>query len=288
MRIDAHQQFWRIANRQGRWPPPALAPIHRDFVPDDLLPELQRCRIAGTVLVQSLATMSDTEFTLELAMRHDFVLGVVGWIDLKSAVAPVYIAHLPQYQQFKGLRAMLQDLADDRWIDDPALDTAVLCMIDHGLSFDALVLQRQLPALRCFAQRHPELPIAIDHAARPPIARGARRDWQREIAALARLPNVHCKLSGLLTEAGPGCCELRLQPYVEHVFACFGARRLMWGSDWPVLRLAAEYEEWFTMARSLCTALPGMHDDDLDAVFGGNAHRFYRLQPPLHRQGMTC
>ena len=105
MRIDAHQQFWRIANRQGRWPPPALAPIHRDFVPDDLLPELQRCRIAGTVLVQSLATMSDTEFTLELAMRHDFVLGVVGWIDLKSAGAPVYIAHLAQHPQDLGVQS---------------------------------------------------------------------------------------------------------------------------------------------------------------------------------------
>lgn len=282
MCIDAHQHFWQIENRQGRWPPPALAPLYRDFAPQDLLPALRRCRIAGTVLVPSLARMSDTEFMLELALRHDFILGVVGWIDLKSAAAPVHIAGLVQHTKFRGLRAMLQELADDRWIDDPALDTAVQSMIDHGLSFDALVLQHHLPGLRTFAQRHPELPIVIDHAAKPPIARGARAGWQREIAALARLPNVHCKLSGLLTEAGSGCCQLRLQPYFEHVFASFGARRLMWGSDWPVLRLAADYDEWFTMARGLCAALPGMHDEDLDAVFGGNAHRFYRLQPPPH------
>ena len=157
MRIDAHQHFWHIANRQGRWPPPALAPIYRDFAPADLLPALRRCRIAGTVLVQSLPSMGDTEFMLDLALRHDFILGVVGWVDLKSAGAPLHIAHLAQYRKFKGLRAMLQDLSDDRWIDDPALDLAVQCMVDHGLSFDALVLQRQLPALRSFARRHPDL-----------------------------------------------------------------------------------------------------------------------------------
>jgi L-fuconolactonase len=288
MRIDAHQHFWHLANRHGRWPPPALAPLYRDFAPSDLLPALRRCGIAGTVLVQSLATMSDTEFMLDLAQRHRFILGVVGWVDLKSAGAPMHIAHLAQHRKFKGLRPMLQDLANDRWIDDPALDPAVQAMIDHRLSFDALVLQRQLPSLREFARRHPELPIVIDHAAKPAIARGSLAEWQREIEALARLPNVHCKLSGLLTEAGPGCGPLRLHPYVEHVFASFGARRLMWGSDWPVLRLATDYDAWFTMARSLCAAQPGVNPDDLDAVFGGNAARFYRLDSTPRRQGRTC
>jgi len=285
MRIDAHQHFWHIANRQGRWPPPELAPIYRDFAPADLIPALRRCRIDGTVLVQSLATMADTEFMLELAERHAFVLGVVGWVDLKSAGAPLHIAHLAQHSKFKGLRPMLSDLADDHWIDDPELDPAVQSMLDHGLGFDALVLPRQLPALRAFALRHPQLPIVIDHAARLAIARGSLLHWQRQIAALAALPNVHCKLSGLLTDAGPGSSELSLQPYVEHVFTCFGARRLMWGSDWPVLRLAADYDEWFAMARSLCAAQPGVRHADLDAVFGGNARRFYRLQlsPALAR-----
>ncbi|WP_341892205.1 amidohydrolase family protein [Variovorax sp. YR752] len=288
MHIDAHQHFWRLADRQGQWPPPALAPLYRDFAPADLLPSLQRCRIAGTVLVQSLPSLGDTEFMLELAQRHDFILGVVGWVDLKSAGAPLYIAHLAQYRKFKGLRPMLQDLGDDRWIDDPALDLAVQCMVDHGLSFDALVLQRHLPALRCFARRHPDLPIVVDHAAKPAIARGALRTWQREIAALARLPNVHCKLSGLLTEGGPGCDQARLRPCVEHVFDSFGSSRLMWGSDWPVLRLATDYDEWFAMAHSLCTSQPGVGDAELDAVFGGNAHRFYRLDHSPNRQGFPC
>lgn len=288
MRIDAHQHFWQIANRQGQWPPPALAPLHRDFAPADLLPALQRCGIGGTVLVQSLPSMADTEFMLELAQRHDFILGVVGWVDMKSAGAPVYIAHLAQHRKFKGLRPMLQDLTDERWIDDPALDAAVQCMIDHDLRFDALVMPRHLPALRSFARRHADLPIVVDHAAKPAIARGALREWQREIAALARLPNVHCKLSGLLTEGGPGCGQPQLQPCVEQLFGSFGASRLMWGSDWPVLRLAADYDEWFAMARGLCASQPGVGEAELDAVFGGNAHRFYRLAPSPKQGGLPC
>lgn len=288
MHIDAHQHFWQIADRQGRWPPPALAPLYRDFAPPDLLPALRRCSIAGTVLVQSLPTLGETEFMLDLAQRHDFILGVVGWVDLKSAGAPLYIAHLAQYRKFRGLRAMLQDLSDDGWIDDPALDAAVQGMVDHGLSLDALVHRRQLPALRRFASRHPDLPIVVDHAASPAIARGALRDWQREITALARLSNVHCKLSGLLTEGGPGCGPARLQPYVDHALHSFGAARLMWGSDWPVLRLASDYDEWFTMARQLCEAHPGVGSDQLDAIFGGNALCFYRLSRPSNRQGMSC
>ena len=196
----------------------------------------------------------------------------------RPALSPIY-----QHPKFKGLRPMLSDLADD-----PGLDPAVQSMLDHRLGFDALVLPHQLPALRAFALRHSRLPIVIDHAARPVIARGSMLNWQREIAALAELPNVHCKLSGLRTDAGPGCSELRLQPCVEHVFACFGARRLMWGCDWPVLRLAAGYDEWFTMARSPCEAQSGMHPDDLNAEFGGNAHRFYRLHFSPNRRGFPC
>jgi len=280
MRIDAHQHFWRLADRVGAWPPPELAAIHRDFMPTDLLPLLQAAGVGGTVLVQSLPTVADTAFLLDLADRHPFVLGVVGWVDLKAPDAAAQISHLARHPRLVGLRPMLQDLADD-WLDDPALDAAVAAMQPHGLCFDALVRPRQLPALWRFARRHLDLPLVIDHAAKPAIAEVRLQPWQDDLARLADLPQVHCKLSGLLTEAGgrPGLAAL--QPYVHAVLQGFGVRRVLWGSDWPVLNLAGEYRAWL----ALCQALFDCVDPPLDstartALFGGNAQRFYRLPTP--------
>lgn len=275
--IDAHQHFWRLADRAGQWPPPSLAEIHRDFGPEDLLPTLDRCNIAGTVLVQSLPSLADTEYLLQLADRHGFVQGVVGWVDLKAPDAAAQIDRLARHPRLKGLRPMLQDLDDERWIDDPALDPAIAAMLDHGLCFDALVLPRHLGPLLAFAQRHPRLPIVVDHAAKPAIPRGELTPWRHDLAALAALPQVHCKLSGLLTEAGPFPHAQRLQPWMEAVYRLFGPQRLIWGSDWPVLRLAGSYEGWLAMAMGFCEAQPDADDDTLAAIFGGNARRFYRL-----------
>ena len=277
MRIDAHQHFWRIAQRREHWPPPSLAPLYRDFTPADLVPCLQRCRIDGTVLVQSLPTPEDTAVLLNLAARRAFVLGVVGWVDMKAEDAAVRIAALAQHRKLKGLRPMLQDMADDHWIDDMALEPAVHAMLAHGLSLDALVRPQHLPGLLAFARRHAQLPIVIDHAAKPDIARAAWQPWHRHMTALAALPNVHCKLSGLLTEAGTNRDDTALRPCIDHLFASFGARRLMWGSDWPVLNLAGDYDDWFAMSHRLCAAQPGVDDAALDAIFGGNARLFYRL-----------
>lgn len=275
--IDAHQHFWRLADRAGHWPPPSLTEIHRDFGPEDLLPILDRCQVAGTVLVQSLPTVADTEFLLRIADRHAFVRGVVGWVDMKAPDAPAQIGRLARHPRLKGLRPMLQDLEDERWIADPSLDAAVAAMLEHGLCFDALVLPRHLPALLEFARRHPRLPIVIDHAAKPVIPRGEITPWRHDLGALAALPHVRCKLSGLLTEAGPFPHEQRLQPWMEVVYGLFGPQRLIWGSDWPVLRLAGSYEGWLAMALRLCESQPGASEATLAAVFGGNARRVYRL-----------
>lgn len=278
MRIDAHQHFWRIADRAGAWPPPELAQIYRDFAPSDLAPLLQECGIDGTVLVQSLPSIQDSLTLLELAHQHAFIRAVVGWVDLKSATAAHDIARLAADPKFRGVRPMLQDLDDDNWIDDPALTPAVVAMIEHGLCFDALVLPRHLPALLRFAQRFPQLPIVIDHAAKPAIARQEPTQelapWNDDIARFGALPNVHCKLSGMLTEAAPGSQDAHLQPYVDHLLAVFGADRLIWGSDWPVLTLATDYRSWVDMSARLLTRL----DANARAnIWGLNACRFYRL-----------
>jgi L-fuconolactonase len=276
MRIDAHQHFWRLADRKGQWPAASLATIHRDFMPADLQPLLQRAGIGGSVLVQSLPSVDDTVFLLQLADQHAFVRGVVGWVDLKAPDAAAQIDRLARHPRLKGLRPMLQDLSDGAWIADPALDAAVDAMQGHRLCFDALVLPRQLSVLTWFARRHPELPIVIDHAAKPPIASGELEPWLADMSALAALPQVHCKLSGLLTEAGPSPDAERLQRYVQAIYRLFGPERLLWGSDWPVLRLAGSYDAWLAMAQRLCTA-QGADGAAMGAIFGGNARRFYRL-----------
>ncbi|MEO7495051.1 MAG: amidohydrolase family protein [Massilia sp.] len=274
MRIDAHQHFWLLENRRGSWPPAELAAIHRDFLPPDLAPVLAAHGVVGTVVVQSLPSIDDTLFMLRQAEATDFILGVVGWVDLKSPNAVRDIALLAGDPKLKGLRPMLQDLEDDNWIDDPLLTPAIEAMISHGLVLDALVLPRHLPALLAFAERFPTLPIVIDHAAKPDIAAGRMAPWQDDIARLARLPNVHCKLSGMVTEARPGWQIAELRPYADHLLAQFGARRLIWGSDWPVLNLAADYGRWIAASEALLAALDEV---SLRAVFGANAQKFYRL-----------
>lgn len=277
MLIDAHQHFWNLADRAGQWPPATLAAIYRDFGPADLQPALAQCRVTGTVLVQSLPTLADTHYLLDVARHNPFVLGVVGWVDLLAPDADAQIAALAQHPKLKGLRPMLQDLPDTQWIADPALDPALRAMEAHGLVFDALVLPQHLQALRAMAERHPALSIVIDHAAKPEIAEQRLEPWRAHIQALAKLPQVHCKLSGLLTEAGPSPNAHALGPYVDHALQVFGVHRLIWGSDWPVLQLVTGYPDWLAMARALCRAHAGMDDAGMAAIFGGNAQRLYHL-----------
>ncbi len=270
MVIDAHQHFWLLKDRHGAWPPRDLAAIHRDFLPPDFDPHLREAGVEGTVLVQSLPSVEDTRFMLDLAERTSFVRGVVGWVDMKAPDAPSVVADLAMLPKLKGLRPMLQDLAEDDWIDDPALDPSVAAMRAHDLVFDALVLPRHLQALEAFARRHPDLPIVIDHAAKPLIAEGQYTDWRKSMKSLAGLANVWCKLSGMLTEAGSQKPQA-VRPYAETVLELFGPHRVIWGSDWPVLELAGSYGEWLRQCREIVPAA------DHAAVFGGNAKRFYRL-----------
>lgn len=280
MKVDAHQHFWRLADREGEWPPATLAAIHRDFGPADLAPHLQAAGIDATVLVQSLPSLADTQWMLSVAAATPWVRGVVGWVDFKAVDVVEQIDALARNPLLKGLRPMLQDLPDDDWIADPACDPAAAAMQRHGLVFDALVLPRQLRGLQRFAARHPGLPIVIDHAAKPFIASGEIEPWRSDMTALAALPQVHCKLSGLLTEAGTRCDAAALQPYTQALWELFGPRRLLWGSDWPVLNLAADYAHWWQLSHALTRLFkPAPTADELDALFGANAVRLYQLLP---------
>ena len=274
MRIDAHQHFWLLADRGGAWPPPELAVICQDFLPDDLKPHLARSGIDGTVLVQTLPSEDDTTFMLGLAARYAFIQAVVGWVDLKAADAPERIQMLAMHPKLKGLRPMLQDIPDDDWIADPALAPAIDTMQRYNLSLDALVTPRHLSSLLVFANRFPNMPIVINHAAKPSIASGDITLWKQNMTRLAAYPQIHCKLSGLVTEAALQWQVADLRPVVDHVLDAFGADRVMWGSDWPVVDLAADYGRWTETTDLL---LVGLGDSDRKKVLGLNAQGFYRI-----------
>lgn len=272
--IDAHQHLWRIGRNDCAWPGPELAVIHRDFEIRELIETAAPLGVTGTVLVQSQPSDADTDWLCALAEAEPFIKGVVGWAELKSPSAPARIAELAARPKLKGLRPMLQALPDDDWIADPALAPAIAAMIEAGLAFDALVHTRHLPHLLALARRHPELTVIIDHAAKPPIASGALEPWRTALRAFAPLPNVCCKLSGLLTEAAAGQGRAELEPVVEEALAIFGPERLIWGSDWPVLLLAGGYAGWLEASLALTARLG---PDAQRAIFGLSAARAYRL-----------
>jgi L-fuconolactonase len=272
--IDAHQHYWQIGRNGHEWPTPDLVPIYRAFGPDELAKVAEPLGIRGSVVVQSQPNDADTDWLIELAEATASVKAVVGWAELKAPNAIERIEGLARHSKLKGLRPMLQNLPKDDWIVDPALDPAIAAMIENGLRFDALVFTRHLAHLHAFAQRWPELPIVIDHGAKPPIANGQPDPWREEMARLAELPNIMCKLSGLFTEMGPGQGREAVVPYVRHLCDLFGPERLMWGSDWPVILLGGSYDEWFDLARDLS----GFDQRGLELLFGGTAAQFYGIQ----------
>lgn len=265
--LDAHFHLWRIDGPGLSWPGPDLPRLHRDFTANDLRAETAGLDVAGGILVQSQADDRDTDWLL--AIDDPLVRGVVGWTDLAAPGAPQRIASLAAQPALKGLRPMLQGIADTDWIMAPALEPAIEAMIVHGLRFDALIQPRHLGVLHAFATRWPDLPIVIDHAAKPHAAAGTLDPWRDRIAALATLPNVWCKLSGLRTEQAPEQPAAALAPYVSHLVTSFGDR-LMWGSDWPVLVDTGDaYRDWVRATIDLVGPV------DLDRLFSGAASAFY-------------
>jgi L-fuconolactonase len=273
--VDAHHHVWQLARGDYGWLTPALAPIYRDFGLGDLAPALSAAGIGATVLVQAAPTVAETRFLLQVARASGgLVRGVVGWADLAAVDADASLADLAADPLLKSVRPMLHDIADPRWILRPDVGRALAALPRLGLRFDALVRPMHLPVLLRMVERHPDLDVVIDHGGKPLIASGRTQPWADAIAALADNPRVHCKLSGLVTEAGDRWTAASLQPYVDHLVACFGPDRLLWGSDWPVVDLAGGYRRW---AEATAALLAGVGAGGRAAIMGGNARRFYGL-----------
>ncbi len=272
--IDAHQHFWRLDRRDYGWLTPAKGSIYRDFSPADLAPTLLRHGIGRTIVVQAAPTVAETRFLLDLARGTETIAGVVGWVDFAAPDGPETITRLARDSALVGLRPMVQDLADDDWLLRPDLRPSFDALIAHGLVFDALVHPRHLPRLARLVERYPQMTVVVDHGAKPPIREGdaALDPWRADIAALAASPRVHCKLSGLVTEAAPGWRTEDLRPYTDHLLSEFGSERLLWGSDWPVVELAGGYDRWRATSLAL---LDSIDASSRQAVLGRNAARVY-------------
>jgi L-fuconolactonase len=277
MNIDAHQHFWDPARGDYGWLAPDMKPLYRVFGPDDLAPLRQAVDVRRTVVVQAAPTVEETHYLLNLARSEESIAGVVGWVPLDAPDAVSIIDELVREPKLKAVRPMLQDLPDDTWIEHAPRREAIERLVDLDIAFDALIFARHVPSLVRFIERYPKLRVVIDHGAKPPIRDGVDgwQPWADGIARLAALSQrLHCKLSGLATEAKPNWNDETLKPYVVHLLEHFGPERLMWGSDWPVLNLNGSYTAWHATARDLTSHLEKAQQD---AIFGANARAFYRL-----------
>lgn len=273
MIIDAHQHFWDPRRGDYGWLTPDL-PIHRVYGPDDLAPLMRAAGIDASIIVQAAPTAAETDYLLAIARRTPSVLGVVGWIALEAPDAAAQVKARAADPLFLGVRPMLQDIAQPDWILRPEMEPALHAIAEAGLVFDALVLSHQIGVVDALAQRHPDLSIVLDHGAKPKLGDGtAMTAWQSEMTKLAQRPNIACKLSGLLTELSPGGSMAMVTAAMDILFDLFGKERLLWGSDWPVLTLAGDYQGWFVQARD---AVAARQSDAVAAVMGANAARIYR------------
>jgi L-fuconolactonase len=279
MIIDAHQHFWCLSRADYDWLTPDTGILYRDYLPVDLAPMLLDHDVRATVLVQAAASEAETRYLFQLAQAHPFIAGVVGWVDFEAADAHRRISALVADGRgnLKGLRPMIQDIADPDWISKPTLDSTFEAMVTYDLVFEALIKSSQIDRLRTRLMRHPNLRAVLDHAGKPDIANAAYDSWAKDIERLARDTTVYCKCSGLLTEAGTRRSPDEIAPYMAHIFECFGAHRVIWGSDWPVLNVACDYGQWLALSCDLVNRFAAGSETD---VFGGTAARFYQLEIP--------
>jgi L-fuconolactonase len=276
--IDAHHHLWQLSSGFNySWlDAPALAPIRRDFLPEDLEPLLKPCGIERTIVVQTQHNTAENAWALALAERHPFIAGVVGWVDLASEDCPRQVEEARIHPRFVGVRHVTQDEPDDDFIVRPDVLRGLTILERAGLPFDLLFYVKHLRHVPTLARRVPDLPMVIDHLAKPRIKVHRLDDWLPDFRAAAHFPNIFCKLSGMVTEADWSSWSPEdLRPYVQVALDVFGPDRLMFGSDWPVRELVGSYAQ---VHAALVEALGPISESERSAIFGGTAARFYHVE----------
>jgi L-fuconolactonase len=276
MHIDAHQHFWKYDASEYGWIDDSLAALRRDFLPADLKPELETNGFQGCVAVQARQSLEETRWLMELAEASPFIFGVVGWVDLQSKQLRSQLEEFAGNSKFVGVRHVVQSEPDERFLMRPEFLRGVGMLEEFDLAYDILIYPQHLRAAAEFVSQFPRQRFVLDHLGKPDIKSGRRDVWERGIWELAKFSNVYCKLSGMVTEADwTGWQAEDFAPFLAVAFECFGAGRLMVGSDWPVCLVAGQYGHVMDLVKN---HLSGLSVEEREAVLGKNARQFWRLQ----------
>lgn len=273
--IDAHHHFWKYDPVEYDWISDAMSVLRRDFLPADLKQRMDANGVTGAVSVQARQTLEETEWLTSFAEQHDFIRGVVGWVPFCS---PDVRGHLDRFvgrSMVKGYRHVVQDEPDDDFLLRDDFNAGIRTLLDTGLVYDILIFERHLPQAIQFVDRHPNQIFVLDHIAKPRIRDRVFSPWRENLRELARRPNVYCKLSGVVTEDGwQRWTRQSISPYLNSALEAFGPRRLMFGSDWPVLELASDYNRWISVVRDWASPLT---QDEQNRLFSETAIEAYQL-----------
>ena len=285
MRIDSHQHFWRYSPKEHTWMSDEMSALKRDFLPPDLRPQLRSSKFEGSVAVQARQSLDETLWLLELANQYRFIRAVVGWVDLRSEELPSRLESLAEHPKLAGVRHVVQDEPDDDFLLRPDFRRGISHLREFNLTYDLLLYPIHLPAAIKLAAEFPDQPFVLDHIAKPKIAEHLLSPWREHIKALAALPNVCCKLSGMVTEAKWGQWrDEDFTPYLDTIFGAFGSKRLMIGSDWPVCTLSGDYSQ---TVHIVIDYLRQFSEEEQAAVLGGNCARFYQIADHRPPRGLS-
>jgi L-fuconolactonase len=273
--LDCHHHLWKLSRGDYPWMTPDQPILARDYLVDDLRPLLSAAGVDSTILIQAAPTEAETQFLLGLAAENDFIVGVTGWLNMADEQFPERLAKYRKDPKFVAVRPMLQDLPEDDWILKPVVLANIKHIADIGFPLEFLTFPRHLPSVIKALETAPHLRAVVNHLSKPPIASGRLEPWRSLIRRVAEFPNIFCKLSGMVTQATRANGTSRsLAPYVEVTLSAFGTDRTMFGSDWPVCRLAAEYGPVIDVLRNiLSTRLDSV---GLNQVFRASGTHFYR------------
>jgi L-fuconolactonase len=276
MHVDAHQHFWKYNPAEYEWIDDSMAAIRRDFLPEDLEPELERNDFQGSIAVQVRQTLEETRWLLELANRSSKILGVVGWVDLRSPDVRSQLSEFTRNPKLVGIRHIVQSEPDDHFLLRQDFLVGITSLEEFDLAYDILIYTKHLPVAAEFVERFPKQRFVLDHLAKPAIKIQEVESWAAGIRRLAAFPNVSCKLSGLVTEADWQRWKPEdFTPYLDIAFEAFGTSRLMIGSDWPVCLVAGSYNRTIDVVKDYLK----QHNAEIrEAVLGENARRFWKLK----------
>ncbi len=275
MKVDAHQHFWIYEATRDSWITPEMSAIQRDFLPEDLLNEMEQAGIGGSIAVQTRQSEEENTFLLSLAAQHAFIKGIVGWIDLQAADVEDRLIFYSKEKKMKGFRHVLQGDAHRALMLRPAFMNGISKLAQFDFTYDILIYPDQLQYVPKLVQQFPEQKFVLDHLAKPYIKKREIAQWKKDITAVAQYKNTWCKVSGMITEAEWNHWQARdLRPYLDVVWEAFGAKRLMYGSDYPVCLVAGSYLQWVDVLKKYTSGLSS-HEQAL--FWGRSAIGFYNL-----------